>query len=108
MSYRRLAALAIAVALPATAANAQNVEAITGHVRLVEATYMPSVVTFMLDAGTATCPSGRYLTWAKDTENNKAVFAALLSAQSTGHRVNFYYATGDTGCKGTFLHVLND
>ncbi|WP_208108642.1 hypothetical protein [Cognatilysobacter terrigena] len=106
MSYRRLVSLALGLVV--ATAHAQNVEAITGHVRLVEATYMPGTITFMLDTGTTTCPTGRYLTWSKDVENNKAVFAALLSAQATGHKVNFYYAAGDTTCKGTFLHVLND
>lgn len=83
-------------------------EHVTARVTIVEPTYMPGAVSFMLSAGTATCPSGVWLRWAKDAENNKAVYATLLAALNSGKSVNFYHAVGDKTCTGQFLHALGN
>lgn len=83
-------------------------EVVTAKVSLVEPTYMPGIVSFQLAGGTATCPVGTWLHWQQSADNNKAVYAALLTALATGRRVTFYVANGDTTCTGQFLHVLSD
>lgn len=100
-----IAALALGTGAPSAAA---AVEIVTAKVLLVEPTYMPGAVSFILSGGTASCPAGRYLRWQKDAENNKAVYAALLGAMVTGKRVTLYFDDGDTTCLGRFLHVLAD
>ncbi len=77
-----------------------------GKVTNVEATYMPAAVSFQLDKGDVACPAGGWLRWENASlDNNKAVFAALLSAQATGKLINFYH-TG-VSCTGSYLHVAD-
>lgn len=80
-------------------------EHVTARVTVVEPTYMPGAVSFMLSGGTATCPSGTWLRWAKDIENNKAVYATLLAALNSGKAVTFYHPAGDKTCTGQFFHA---
>jgi len=78
-----------------------------GKVTLVEPTYLPNAVTFVMDAGNATCPAGSWLKWQKpDPENNKAVFAALMAAMTAGKQVRLYINDGDTSCVGQFVHIF--
>jgi hypothetical protein len=87
--------------------NALALEEIIGHVTLLEPTYLPGTIAFYLDNGSASCPVGRMLRWAKpDLENNKAVYATLLTAIAAGNRVRFYVNDGDTSCVGQFLHIF--
>jgi hypothetical protein len=82
--------------------SAQAVESILGKVKTLEASYMPTFITFMLDTGSAACPAYKWLVWKNaDKDNNKAVYASLLASITTGKSVRFYYADGDTNCNGT-------
>lgn len=80
-------------------------ESFRATVRLVEGSYMPAAVTFILNSGDPTCPAGTWLRWESTVENNKAIYAALLSAHASGKAVNFYHEAG--ACKGVALHVTD-
>jgi hypothetical protein len=89
--------------------SAQALEIITGKVTVVEGSYMPNSVYFVLDTGTTACPAGKWLLWKNaDKDSNKAVFAGLLAAANTGKSVRFHYADGDTNCLGSFIHFLGN
>jgi hypothetical protein len=91
----------------ACASSAQALETITAHVTALEASYLPSMVTFWLDAGSHSCPVGTMLKWSKpDPDNNKAVYSTLLTALTAGNSVRFYINDGDTQCVGQFIHLL--
>ena len=91
----------------ACASPAQALETITAHVTALEASYLPSMVTFWLDAGSGSCPVGTMLKWSKpDAENNKAIYSTLLTALTAGNSVRFYINDGDTQCVGQFIHLL--
>jgi len=94
-------------ALLLAASNACALESFSGKVTSIEVTYMPDTIRFVMDTGNATCPAGRPLTWSKNPENNKAVYAALLSALTSGKSVLLYINDGDTGCNGQFVYVSN-
>lgn len=96
-----------AAALLLATGSASALEAVVGNVILLEPTYMPDRVMFILSAGTSSCPAGQYLYWQGSAENNKAVYATLLTAISTGKQVRFHVDDGDTTCKGRFLHLVN-
>jgi hypothetical protein len=88
--------------------SAQAIEIVTGKVKTLEASYMPNYITFTLDTGTAACAANKWLVWKSvDKDNNKAVYASLLAAMTTGKSVRFHYADGDTNCNGVYLHVLD-
>lgn len=83
-------------------------QTIEGHVTLLEPTYLPTVIAFSMDAGSSVCPAGGWLRWSKSsTDNNKAVYATLLSAFTTGKRVRFYINDGDTNCMGVAMHLID-
>ena len=83
-------------------------EAFVGKVILVEPSYMPGAVAFQMDIGNTTCPVGTWLFWRNaDQQNNKAVFATLMTALTTGKQVRFHINDGDTTCSGIHLHLLN-
>ena len=95
----------IALACNATYA----MEGATGHVTYLEPTYLPAIVSFTMDSGSTSCPTGQYLKWQKaDQSNNRAAYATLMLALSTGKRVRFYVNDGDTTCVVQFLHLLGD
>jgi len=84
-------------------------EAIVGHVTYLEPTYLPSLVQFTLDSGSASCSAGTYLKWQKaDQSNNKAVYATLMLASATGRTVRLYVNDGDTTCVGQYFHLLSN
>lgn len=89
--------------------NALSLESITGKVTLLEPTYLPGSVNFIMDTGSTSCPAGSYLKWSKaDQNNNRAVYSTLLTALVSGKRVEFFINDGDTGCSGQFLHLKNE
>lgn len=88
--------------------SAHAAEVVTARVTLVEPTYMPNAVSFQIDKPLPSCPLGSWLTWNKGPDNNRAVYAALLTAMSSGKRVTLYVNNGDTTCTGQYLHVLKD
>jgi len=95
------------LALSCQAASA--LEVIVGHVISVEPSSMHGIVSFRMDAGSTSCPAGRWVYWQKaDTSNNKIVYATLLQALATGKKIEFYVNDGDTGCFGQYLHLQSD
>ncbi len=88
--------------------SAQGIESIVGKVKTLEASYMPSYITFTLDTGSAACPASKWLVWKSvDKDNNKAVYASLLAALSTNKTIRFHYADGDVNCNGVYIHFLD-
>jgi len=93
----------LGIALLVWAGAASALESVQAKVITVEASYMPNTVSFSLDAGTATCPAGSWLLWQKSADSNKAAYALLLTALTTGKTVTFYHQAGS--CVGEFLHI---
>jgi hypothetical protein len=85
---------------------AHALNAVVANVSLVESTYMPGNVAFILTNGTALCPSGRWLFWQRDPENNKAVYAMLMSAAVSGRKINIFFEEGDSNCVPKHLHLV--
>jgi hypothetical protein len=84
-------------------------EVIVGHGVALEPTYMPGYISFEMDAGSASCPTGRWLLWKNpDTANNKAVYATLMQAMATGKKIRFHINDGDANCQGQYIHLLSD
>lgn len=82
-------------------------ETIRGRVTIVEPTYLPLVVYFQMDTGNATCPLGTWLKWQNsDAQNNRAVYATLMTALMAGKQVNFIIDDGDSTCTGRYIHLL--
>ena len=83
-------------------------EVTNAHVTLVQSTYMPTSIAFTVDTGTASCPAGTWLYWRNaNIDNNKATYATLLTALSSGMPVTYYVNNGDTGCTVLFLDILS-
>ena len=56
--------LPIATAIALTAPLSANADVfVSGHVTMLEASYLPNAVGFILDAGYSGCPAGNYLQW---------------------------------------------
>jgi acyl-CoA synthetase (AMP-forming)/AMP-acid ligase II len=87
--------------------NAHAFQVFEGKVALLQPTYLPSVVSFQLTAGSTLCPSGAWLQWTNaDQSNNKAIYATLLAAFTAGKTIRLYINDGDTTCTGVFMHVI--
>jgi len=99
----------IFLALCLVGTNTMALEEMAGRITYVEPTYLPALIQFTLDTGSASCPAGKYLKWQKsDQMNNRAVYATLLLAIATGKRIRIYVNDGDTTCSGQYLHLLPD
>lgn len=68
--------------------------AVDGHVYVLSSTQVPGSFSFQSDVAAGNCAAGSWLTYipqGSDTtsqqENAKAVFALLMAAQLSGHRV---------------------
>ena len=84
-------------------------EAIHGKVTELQPTGMPNNVAFKMDGGSASCPAGTWLLWAKsDPANNKAMYALILTALVSGKKVTMYITDGDTSCTGNHLRLWQD
>lgn len=95
--------------LAALSGTSSALEMITGTVSDVEPTYLPGAVSFRLNAGNAACPVGKWLMWQNpDPDNNKAVYATLMTALVSGKRVSFFINDGDSNCIGRYLHLLSN
>jgi hypothetical protein len=89
--------------LPFAAAPAHAIQYITGHVTLLEPTYMPGK---QMDVGNAASPAGTWLMWDKPAaEYVQAAYATALAALMAGKVINFVINDNDTSCKGQFLHI---
>jgi hypothetical protein len=82
-------------------------EHVLAKVSLVESSYMPGLVTFMLTNGTATCPAGKWLVWQRDADNNKAIYAMLVSALIGGKQIRVFFTPGDASCVPKFMHLVD-
>lgn len=83
-------------------------ESFVGKVTVVEPSYLPGVVVFQMDTGNVTCPAGAWLKWQNsEPQNNKAIYATLLTALIAGKQVRFHIDDGDTTCTGKHLHALS-
>jgi hypothetical protein len=98
----------ILIVLALVSINAQALEYFIGKVTLVEATYLPKSISFIMDAGNSACPKGKTLKWTKSEENNMAVYSTLMTALVSGKRVRLYMNDNDTTCKGQYIHILAD
>lgn len=99
------ACLLIALAFFTT--NASALEQIAGKVTMLEASYLPAVVTFRMDSGSASCPAGNWLKWQNnDPENNKVVYSTLMAALIAEKSIRFYIDDGDTRCIGKHIHLI--
>ncbi|WOS40853.1 hypothetical protein [Xanthomonas rydalmerensis] len=87
--------------------SASALQIITGKVTQIEATYMPTQIPFLLSEGNATCPAGKPVYWAKEQENNKAIYAMLMSAFVSGKRVTLIMDDNDTSCTGKFIYMVD-
>lgn len=87
----------------------------TGHVAVLEATYMPGQIVFALDVQTNA--SSCWVAWDgstaqgtstnKQVDNVKAVYATLLAAKASGQKVTIYGSNpppGSTNCVGNYIH----
>lgn len=88
-------------------AQAKSHEHVVAKVGLVESSYMPASVAFILASGTASCPAGKWLFWQRDAENNKAVYAMLLAAKISGGSVRIFFDEGDSTCVPRHLHLVD-
>lgn len=98
----------LGISLAIVSSSSLALESFAGKVTIAEPSYLPGAVSFQMDSGNATCPTGTWLLWRNaDQQNNKAVYATLLTALTTGKLVRFHIADGDTTCSGIHLHILN-
>src|SRR6516164_335288 len=106
----------LAIVLVSMPANAGTVDwSVNGaHVTVVEGSYMPGFITFQIDAAVGPCPAGSWLIWngqgstsQSQQDNNKAVYALLITALATGKAINLYgnnpSASGGA-CLATYVH----
>ncbi len=83
-------------------------EYITGKVTRL-APELPDKISIWMDAGTNTCPSGKWLIWkGRNLENTKAVYTTLMTALVGKKRISFIVDKGDTTCTGKHIHLLSD
>ena len=82
-----------------------------GNVTMIEGTYVPDAVTFTIDVDSGNCTAGSLLRWnAKGTDlqsriaNVQAVMTLLLTARTTGKRIQIY--GNNSGCTVDFIHLL--
>lgn len=103
---KRILILAAMLLAASHASCAEHVH-VKAKVSLVESSYMPGIVSFMLSGGTALCPAGRWLVWQRDVENNKAVYAMLMAALIGGKQVTVVFDAGDSNCVPKFMHLVD-
>lgn len=103
----RMYRFALLFALFLASGSASALQQFKGRVIGIEISYMPTKLAFTMDQGNTACPAGRTLSWQKDTENNKAVYAAVLGAFTSGKSISFYIEEGDTTCNGRFIYILD-
>ncbi|APP00712.1 hypothetical protein IPT12_19005 [Xanthomonas perforans] len=85
---------------------AEALQYISGRVTSIEATYMPAQIPFVLTAGNAACPAGKPVYWANpNLDNNKAIYAALVTSLTTGKKITFIIDDNDVSCNGRFLYL---
>lgn len=94
------------VAMLMATSQAYALEHVDAKVTLLEATYMPTSVAFMLSEGTAACPANNFLFWSRSAENNKAVYAMLMAAMISGKKIQVVFNDADSSCIPQYLHLV--
>ena len=99
-----------AAALGAGQAQAFDWGGVTAHVVMVEATYMPTRVTFIVDQPAGTCAAGQVLGWTSTgsdstqlTAQGSAVLSLLMTAQVSGRPITIFGY--NSGCSVAFIHL---
>ena len=112
MSRRRwlLGSLALASGALASGAAQAFDWSVTAHVTMVEATYMPAQVTFLIDQAGGSCAAGQTLSWTAAgsdstllSANASAVFSLLMTAKVSGQAVTLFGS--NSGCSIQFVHL---
>ena len=85
---------------------AQALQALTGHITVLESTYMPGSISLQLDEGNAACPAGKWLRWT-NAASAEATYSTMLAALLANKKVNFYIEDNDASCTGRFFHIVN-
>ncbi|WP_349780265.1 hypothetical protein [Xanthomonas sp. WHRI 7065] len=92
--------------LTAVSGKADAFQYISGQVTSIEASYMPTKIPFVLSVGNAACPAGKPVYWENSSvDNNKAIYATLVTALTTGKKVTFIIGDDDKSCIGKFLYL---
>lgn len=101
--------LILSIAALVATSGAHAFQTLEGHITTVEPTYMPATVQFSMDSGSSLCPVGAWLKWSKtnNIDNNKAVYATLVSAFISGKRIRLYINDGDSNCYGVAMHLID-
>ena len=86
---------------------AQALQFLSGHITVLESTYMPNEITLQLDVGNTACPAGTWLHWDKKP-SVEATYSTMLAALLANKKVNFVINDDDKACKGQFFHITND
>jgi hypothetical protein len=86
---------------------AHALQQLSGHITVLESTYMPTSISFQLDVGNAACPAGKWLKWT-NTASMQATYSTMLAALLAGRKVNFFINDNDATCTGQFFHVTTD
>lgn len=103
----RLLPLAVALALGMLhTLPAHALQALTGHIVVLESTYMPGSISLQLDVGNAACPAGKWLRWT-NAASAEATYSTMLAALLANKKVNFYIDDNDASCTGRFFHIVN-
>jgi hypothetical protein len=88
-----------------TGVRAQTWEEGPAHVAVMQSQYMPTLVSFTADTGTASCPAGTWLTYNNSNQASvQAVYAMLLAALNTGNKILYFITAGDTTCNVKILY----
>jgi len=91
-------------------------EVLGATVEVVEASYMPDLVTFQLDRDAGACPKGTWINWTgagndaftpscpqASQANVTAVFSMLMAAKLSRNPINLFGR--DTGCVANYIHL---
>lgn len=77
----------------------------------LEPTYVPTRISFTVNAAGGSCTQGTWLTWnAQGTDepaqiaNIQAVYATLLSAKLSGKTIRIF--GNNSGCTIQFIHII--
>lgn len=70
----------------------------------LEPSAMPTSVSFTTTAGTPSCVTGSWMSYQKTADANKAMYALLLSAVTSGAQIRIFINEGT--CVADHIHLL--
>jgi hypothetical protein len=81
------------------------------NVLVIEPSYVPSLINFVVDGGAGSCPAGSWLAWnaqgadqPSKIANIQAVLAVLMTAKAGGTKVRLH--GNNAGCSIEHIHAL--